>query len=801
MNRMLTRPLELLAEPPIKHNFELHNSFWGTYEWPYPHYNWFAITAAQERTADKKHCMTQALSYLSIVKELGLSLDSGLGWLNGPDCSDRAIIFSEKPTVFGAQNKLPCRVTTEKQKLWAAICDSGEPWYYNLYNAHPNPDQKFLARYIELLFETKLLNEECLKFILDFMTHNPVGKLRLRLSTDIEASLNRRAVSLGWSHLGSDGIALKQVRHGIQSLIRRGKESNGRPNISQLGRPLGFASIPRSALEYLGIVRDFCKATDATIEPVVDDDEEGEEADSPTDNPATHDILFSQALQLLQPNIPLIFEGVNYDEGVNHAMREQSSMQYRSVEPLGFMADMSNLAADLVDYRTLPDGYPLHKHKQLKPTNMKTAQRQWLMETELAQRAFLSSYILAVVDNRSIFNRILTLNLAKMSSRYLASFDRADFWDSLPNLKNLTIMVSPDWRDIHRGYADNITFQQIETTAAVDQLMTVLENQIAGRRSIKVLKLGYVGGGEHATGLFARNQHILPAPIYDNLKNRSRDAAVNSSRKDPTKIVLFPYVEEMTYENCWVVPRVLVAFVTLMKKHCLRKLKLNSFSIPVYAGARSVDAIVSTSPRATTKEEAGVIPSSVQDFGLPQSVLGQWGQPRPERHLAESPNPTSDPARVNDYLDRAPRETTWVRIMDDTTPGRTTDMLRNLSEPSEGRPTGSLQEIEFNSCGYVKLGIQEMKQDWITPMTTNATLMERVNKLKDYMLIPTLTDSMYLGQIVPGMTTHEQDYLIRGFGMTMGWGNDPKQFHNREDNQRVGGLGRFSGRASRVVWG
>ena len=768
---MLIPLLELLARPPTKDTFQLHLSFWGTYRWPHPQYNWFEITRAQERTADKKHYMTKAFSYLSTVKELGLSLDSGLGWLNGPDCSDRAIIFSEKPSVFGVQNKLLCRVTTEKQKLWEAICDSEEPWYYKLCKSHPNPDHKFLARYIELLFETGLLSQATLKFVLDFMTRNPVGGLRLQYPHNVEAGMNRRAVSLGWSHLGSDGIALEQLRHGIETLIRRGRrQPDAQHYMSQLGRPLEFAAIPHSALTYLGISRSNTKSMDEVIITTEDEDAIMSEADDISMyNPAIDDIPLVRFPPSVQPGPPLMFEGINYDN---------------EAQPYAYSF-----------YQLMVSLCPLAKYKPVKPNNMKDAQKEWLMETELAQRAFLSSYVLAVTDNPSIFARILNLNLAKVSSRYLISFDRSDFWDSLPNLKSLTIMVSPDWREISRSYSNIVTLQSIDTTIAVDRFITVLENQITPRKSIKVLKLGYVGGGEHATGLFARNQHVLPAPIYDNITNPHRRASVKSSRKDPKGMVLFPYVEDLTFVNCWVVPRVLVAFVMCMRKYSLRKMKLDSVSIPVFAGACSVDAMVGMPPRVATKEEAGSIPHTAQDFGLPHSAPGQG--PRPLAHLTESPEPTSDPASLDDYLDRLPQVASWAQLIDDITPGRTIEELRNLDET--GRPTGSIEEIEFNSCGSVKLGMQEMKHDYITPTEHNAVLTERVNHLQGNMLNPTPTDSMYLGHIVPAMTTHEQDYLIRAFGMRMGWGDDPRRLHNREDNQREGGLGRFSGRASRVV--
>ena len=752
-------------------------------------YNWFAVTAAQERTADKKYQMTKALSYLRITRELGLSLDSGLGWMNGPDISDRAIIFSEPSSIFGTQNKLPDRVTVEKQKMWEAICDSDQPWYYTLYQNYPNPDPTFLARYMELLFETGLLNEANLKFLLDFMAKNPVGSLRFRVPREIEDSMNRRAVLLGWNR--SDG---KAVRHGIESLIRRGRGQSQGHEAAQLGRLLEFASIPRPALEHLGIIVD-----DSEDEEFMDDTDmmgdeeddllfrvEAESEDDATDDPLADDsedgsqqiTSPAQPPRPVQPGPPLIFGGVNYD------LESYAGGTLDLIDPMWKMNKIS------------PYSYELRIENL---NDLSDAQKQWLMETEYAQRAFLSSYILAVIDNHSTFTKILTLNLAKISSRYLLYFDRPDFWDALPNVKNLTIMVSPDWREISKSSYENITLEATPILKAVEQLIIVLESRIVQRESIKTLKLGYMGGGEHATGLFARNQHILPAPIYKN-STTSMHGGVGSDPRYPARIVLFPYVEELTFVNCWVVPRILVAFVMLMKKHSLRKLKLDSVSIPVHAGARSADATIFTPPRAASKMEAGNIPRDLEDFGLPRSTALRPVNPRVRIPLGRSPSPTTDPAKLNDYLSTPPEATSWVQLIDDITSGRTIDVAGQGGDPMdftcEGS-TDSIQEVEFNSCGYVKLGRQDMRTDLISPFKRNAMLLDRLECLRTYMLSPTQTDRPYLGQVVPAMSSHEQDYLIHAFGMRMGWGDDPKRLHNREDNQRMGGLGRFSGSVTR----
>ena len=68
--------------------------------------------------------MSAALSNLTGVVELGLSIDSGLGWLNGPDISDRARTLREKPRIFGKSQRLPDTSTQQRQTEWLQEANS-----------------------------------------------------------------------------------------------------------------------------------------------------------------------------------------------------------------------------------------------------------------------------------------------------------------------------------------------------------------------------------------------------------------------------------------------------------------------------------------------------------------------------------------------------------------------------------------------------------------------------------------------------------------------------------------------------
>ncbi|KAM3422958.1 hypothetical protein BST61_g438 [Cercospora zeina] len=104
-----------LARPPIKKELDHVTSYYGSYEWPHQQYTRFAGLAGLERTADETLRMKSAFSNLGRVQDLGLSIDAGLGWLNGPDMSVHARVFQRPSSVFGTSG-LSC-------KHWV----SGEP--------------------------------------------------------------------------------------------------------------------------------------------------------------------------------------------------------------------------------------------------------------------------------------------------------------------------------------------------------------------------------------------------------------------------------------------------------------------------------------------------------------------------------------------------------------------------------------------------------------------------------------------------------------------------------------------------
>ena len=730
---------ETLNRPPRKGTLELHKSFWGDYVWPYPSYRRFEICAGLEQTADETGCMTIALSHLVNVTELALSVDSGLGYLSGPDISDRAQIFKEKTKVFGARYPVPDAESRDRAQAW-----------------------KTIARKVS----------------------NRMRYLRIDPSADDQENLLRyeRQRSEWRNSLISNPAEATELSNGITSWVMQYFEQDG-PSSTR------FPPAPRS----LQRLRPALYSVQEAIES--SDTENDDQADGRDDRVMIMqldliDMFLTPDEDLATP--PLIFEGVDLDKDSGHESFATAS---------------------------------------LLPGNLTSAQKEWLLETEWAQRAFLSSYILAVMDNSVAFQNVRTFNLAKLSSRYLPLLDRHDLWAALPNLEVLTILVSPDWRDVTKQPAGSIATPSMKPSLASIQFLTLLKNQVAPIESIKSLTLGYIGGGEHATGLHARNRHVPPAPIGFMMKTR---AGVGMNITD------FPHVEHLSFINTWFTPDVLKALVDTLKLQQLKTLHFDSVSLVAYGGVafpQSMGAHLQhfvPAPPAPPPSHPGAELRTRSAFGLPQPPPVQiqhalpfgwhhlpqpqhalplgWQQlPQPQQ-LWQQPHPaiapllppaattslTSTPATFA-WLTNDPTKDTWAHLIDAITPSENLTQKRfaqddeALGPKPDPNPSGSLLRLKFTSCGYVKLPYQffEIGTQWnIINRPYHAKLYKRFTELLPHMMV---SKDDLLGHIIPFMKSEEEDVLVNAFHMRMGWGDDRKKYENREDGQLDGGSGRFSG--------
>jgi len=633
-----------MESPPPKGLYQTHTTFWGTYQWANPNYSRYASCEKMEEIADETRVMTEALSTMVSATELGLSLDGGLGWLQGPDISDRAQLFKQPTKIFNTQYPSPS--DAEKFALQA----------WNLVKMHSYDCQR-------ATFTTVLLSDP-----------------------------NATKPKVGWG-----------VSH------------------------------PRYVY------------------------------------PA------------------LIFQGVDAEEPI--------------------LVTMQQLAQDDQDART---SNPFSS-APLIPNALTEGQLEWLLENEWAQRAFLSSFCVSLIDNTATFQHVRTINIAKLSSRYLSELKREDLWSAFPHLKKLVLAVSPDWRDIVKESTGVVTDPAIAPSMAASQFHSLLDTCIKHCRNITSLDLGWVGGGERAGGIFARNKNILPAPLLD----FGIEAISIDLRCD---IVKLPHVQELTLRNCWIHPPALKQFVKAMQNLSLRTLKLDSVSLcavpgqfttvpaiqPILGamqatfvqGPQSVRVIHAQNVTVVVPAHPGYfVPALLPDAPLPEAPLGG--------HVSRVDNEAPHEPPLSSCLKADPRDGSWPEVIDTLTPGRTLDHHRYLhgvfedqqQDSPKSRDVGRLRRIEFVSCGYIRLtNMKNLDQDPIClPMSNPPQCLRlRAHYLKTVMMAN--EPDQLLGSIAPAMAKRESDVLQLAWGMRMGWEDDDlSKYENREDGQPVGGSGRFSG--------
>ena len=123
--------------------------------------------------------MAEALSYLTNVRELGLSLDSGLGWLHGSDQSDRAKTAKGKSKVFGARY-------SRSEEILHSLSSTGE---MNTLVTLGEGSSRIDARleYIRLLSLLPPVHDDFLPTLVDYLRQNPIDHPK-HLPDDIKGS-------------------------------------------------------------------------------------------------------------------------------------------------------------------------------------------------------------------------------------------------------------------------------------------------------------------------------------------------------------------------------------------------------------------------------------------------------------------------------------------------------------------------------------------------------------------------------------------------------------------------------------
>lgn len=769
-----------LAQPPAKTVTEKKTSFWGSYDWPFDEYRRFDAVAGLETAADETPRMKIAFSELTRVKELALSVDSGLGWLNGPDRSIRARILQSPPAVFGTLKGVPDRRAQAQQELWSHI-------------------------------------EKC-----------------------------HRAAN-------------KDIR--LAKLYR----FNGSRPVSEMDEATLLAE-KQPQMPYLD----------------------------------THVIHEATPHETVEVPVPTSFDDPEVlDRFILAPSYSGAGILFSSITP---PTDASQIMSPII------------------PASLTKAQKEWLLETEWAQRAFMSSYMLSIIDNPLTFNPVHTLNISRLSDRYLPTLNRNDFWDALPNLTNLTLLVIPGWRTVHKDEAGFVDTPRINPITGLDPFCELLGNHIATRSGIQRLTIGWIGGGEHAEGLFARNKLVMPAPLIPlgvRAENNTVFASEMMTALDPKRLraalLHFPYVERLVLKNCWITPAALLQFVNIHDAMALRQLVLDSVSLtailrpnghanqaaqpavplgvaaPQLAGffGANVPPMVNnnTNNNNTNNNNQGghgALQAHPQPLPNNNNNLVQWllqnsqgqlqqlqqlqanaggvyqqnqianlqAQLHNQIHLLHTQNQQQAqvpaPAPVQNQalptiqvqtqatayqqavtallaqnqtmhqqiaalvlpaqhtsinpqalLRSEPREGSWLNIIDIISPGTNLkDFGSDHSKADPERQT-SLQSIEFISCGYAKLPYANFDQaaieprNWNLPASRESVFTKRHNALYPAMMSAKWA---HLGEIVQEVDLVELNALDVAWNLEMGWRDFEEAQAAEFDGLLSGGTGRFTGK-------
>jgi hypothetical protein len=414
----------------------------------------------------------------------------------------------------------------------------------------------------------------------------------------------------------------------------------------------------------------------------------------------------------------------NFSASASTTIRGQSAATgapgYHSDDDMNDNDEELHFPAVTKNTRSKTDNYPL------KPNDLTSAQKEMLLELEWAQRAFMQSYAIAVIDNPSTFFNIQTLTIARLPNRHLPILRRNDFWDSLPGLKSLTLAVIPDWRDVVKLPTSWVQDNRIQPSSAVSCVFQLFHEQIAQRKNITTLHFEWLCGGEYAPGLFSRNQHVLVAPVVSN-------APGMVNRRQKPDVLLLPYVEKLSLKNCWFTPHIFTEFCQSLKTSSLQSLTLDSVSLsaPVTPGAHPHPA---THPNHHNNALAQAIMFAQQIPGIPGA---------PPAVAPQVPAPNNDPPAQADWLDR-PRTGSWADSIEQLTPGiRLADLRhsRDMSEAPAPHAQSSFRKLAFKSCGYIRLPLdfdQTALDEPIQqhPVPSTAHIAKRINDLEGIMMKP-----------------------------------------------------------------
>ena len=475
-------------------------------------------------------------------------------------------------------------------------------------------------------------------------------------------------------------------------------------------------------------------------------------------------------------------------------------------------------------------------HWPLIPASLSRAQRELLLELEWAHRAMIQSYVISIVDNASLggYGNLTTLTIAKIPSCHVHILCREDLWMGVPSLKNIYLGVIADWRRVTKSAPGLIEDTSVSPVKAVGKVFELFQDYIGLQPQIESIHFEWICGGEFASGIYQRNQYILPAPFHSSPDLMvSPDTAID----DTKNLLRLPHIKHLSLKNCWAPPHIFLQTVRQMALASLEKLELESVSLTGPPSTSYQSALVPIG-HANTMVHPTILGANTATHGgnaAPMDLMSLFTHNmnaalNPPTMLHQLPgNPMSQlnslyawSSGPTDAL-RQPEWLSWAGIIDHFAPGikaRNTVALQseNMSEiadmwtekleavssflpkatdlPSD-EMRYKLKCLSIKSCGYVIIDMPHIDTRAVTPPDVANYVSSIVRAAANSMagIMQSCRDKL-LGKISPFMPVAELRYLESGYGVTSGWDSIYDERTRAEavsDGLDHAGHGRFSG--------
>ena len=768
--------MEALANPPDKVIRESKNVYWGSYDWCFEHYVRYVERADLEDAADKTSIMKRAFEELGGVQHLSLSLDAGLGLLAGPGLSLRDRVLNEPSAVWNSSAYATPPDQAANRRLWLELSEA-----FKKENKMDALQSVELVHFDHASIQKTMRNiKQALKAPLQTrhsLLHNVYSgpadafkskdrmdrmipdwifsKIPKDIWTQLGINADIKPPQLSWKEVWTDARwkVVKSYLMGRADMTIPVRDENEHPFTWQVIQVI--SSMTRAQTHETWLEERTRASALGNRNPFI--------ADLSDDD----DVLLPMLPQLQRSS----WRNTS-SSNTDHSIARLASLPVKSMPPSGVIVALPICA----------EGFDLAARcgSSFNTKHLDQAQREWLLETAWAQEAFLTSYILAITDATlsmddlgrrcTVAQNVKSLTLTRFSSKHLPILYRDDFWEALPNLTEVNLLIIADWRDVVYSPSSSATLNPVDPSEAVSSVHYLVVSRLAHRPGLKKLSLGWADGGEEAKGRFARNNYLLPAPLVPSRSSQSTDKVFPDMAR-------MCHLEELTLKNCWVTPNLLRHFLNIHKgSDCkLRRLTLDSVSMTAHPGFMPNNVVLppgvtlilrnilttllpGLQPLRSNLPQPAAVITGVHQLAAAATAAGDHVPPLVTQFVQAHPMPVGQSASANtpNVATLAPAAVTQAGILGNL--GHQQPMLHALNQllgghgpqliPAQppnpvastnnaaGHRIGSWPdvlanitkllheagkssfELKFLSCGYALLPLAAFEQSWLLALET-----------------------------------------------------------------------------------